>query len=257
MREFMNKALFGIGLGNTGWYSGCEKAPSKIHNFLNRYCPDIFNIAKYESISFNPGISTEMKLEMIYQKYSKLYNKYDKILSIGGDHLISYPILKYLCEKKEVTYLYLDAHLDFFNDKPFYNWNIAKRITKLDSKVINIGFRNILDESTNGEVACIPIIEDFNIKNIMEELNSIMSKNNNIYLSIDVDILEPLIFPYINSPVPCGILPRELSFLVKNLMNEYSIIGIDINEYNPLIDQSEIGLNYVRSLIDFIFHYWS
>ena len=252
----MKKILFGIGLGGTGWTSGCEKAPNVIKSLIDRYCPDVYSIAEYKSIYFNPGISTENKLEQIYLKYSEISKKYDKILSLGGDHLISYPIVKCLFEKQKITYVYLDAHLDYYDDKPCFNWNVVKKISDLGVNVINIGFRSFLDEKISNEIKCIPIIGDFDSKEIVNKIQNIIAEDELIYLSVDLDILDPLVFPFVNSPVSCGLLPRDLFFIIKTLIEDYSIIGIDINEFNSQKDNQEMGNHLIRFLVDYILNEW-
>ncbi len=254
----MEKKIFGISLGGTGWTSGCENAPNVIKLLIDNYCPDLYNIAKYHSIYFDPGISTEKKLKKIYDKYSELVKNNEKVLSLGGDHLISFPIVKKLSENiGKFKYVYLDAHLDLFDDTPYYNWNVARKIKDLGIDVFNIGFRNFIDEKKFNCIENIPINFEFNSKIISDKIKQMLgNKDEKIYLSIDLDILDPLIFPYVNSPVSCGLLPRELFFIIKELVANYSIIGIDINEYNPINDHQNTGNHFIRFIIDYILNKW-
>lgn len=253
----MKTTIFGIELGNTGWTNGCENAPEIINKAIKEYCPDLYNTTKYESIGFQPGLSTEYKLSQIEIKYKILLTQNERILSVGGDHLISYPLLKVLSEeKKDIVYIYLDAHHDFYDDEPFYNWNVARKIKNIGVKVVNIGFRNFLDEKIEQGMNCIPFKYDFDLNNFKKELAYFIKKDKTIYFSIDLDILEPLIFPHVNSPVSCGILPRELFQIIEHVLTSYKPNFIDICEYNPQKDLAGTGKEFVRSVIDFIMQNW-
>jgi arginase family enzyme len=202
-----------------------------------------------------PGTAIEDSIDKVFQKYNELNHEKYRFLSVGGDHIISYPILK-CYQTTGVVYIYLDAHMDLYNDERPYNWNVAAQIQRMGIETVNIGFRNHTLEKS-GSNKTIFLGNNFQANNIIRTLNKIVNKKIPIYLSIDADILEPLFFPYVNSPVPCGLLPKDLMAVIVEILEKYEIvIGIDINEYNPQMDHAGHGAHFIAYLIELAFLNW-
>jgi arginase family enzyme len=196
-------------------------------------------------------------LKTIYEKHGDLKERYDKILALGGDHTVSFPIVKAFLDNQPLTYLYFDAHLDYYKDSSeCYNWNVVEKIQSSGVEVINVGFRDILDCTDQADLKIIPIIENFKLRHIIDQIRQLIPNDRRVYVSIDLDILDPLIFPYVNSPVQGGLLSRELLSIVNEVLSEFRPIGIDIVEYNPMKDPSDTGAHFVRYLVDYILQKW-
>ena len=138
--------ILNVCLGNTGWTPVCELAPEKVKHLIHKYSPDLLTHFGYETIAFPPGLATETMLKTIYEKHGDLKEGYDKILALGGDHTVSFPIVKAFLDNQPLTYLYFDAHLDYYKDSSeCYNWNVVEKIRSSSVEVINVGFRDFLD----------------------------------------------------------------------------------------------------------------
>ncbi len=145
-------------------------------------------------------------------------------LIIGGEHTISLPFIKALRPK---TVLLFDAHADLFdsyNGKRISYATVSRRISELVDKVFIVGVRDLtiseaefLNNNDN-----IHLIDFSDIK----RLNGI----NDLYVSVDLDVLDPIYCPSVSTPVPGGV---SYSFLVKVLnkvLLNNNLVGLDFTE---------------------------
>ncbi len=180
--------------------------------------------------SSEEDISTDIYTIIEYTKKKK-----KKFLMIGGAHTYTYYTVKY---SKPSLLLMLDAHLDLkdkymgstFNNATFLR-NIIKE--KLVEKVIVIGARGFEEEeyifAKENNVEIITRKDD-HLKLMKNKLQTFDS----IYVSIDLDHLDPLYMPHVSYPEPLGMKPED-TFNVLKILSEYhkKVIGADIMEYSP------------------------
>ncbi len=200
--------------------------------------------------------SPEITYNSIFRKIKDIttQNSSLKYLFLGGDHLITYFSLKALNEvfHKPVGILYLDAHPDLYpeyNGNPYSHACVLQRIideTAIQpNKIIQIGIRA---STPNQQRFC----ESKNIRSISvanylsntgqfskEYFQEAFTDVEGVYLSIDLDVLDPAFAPGVGNPEPGGLSTRNL----VNLINQFQglpLLGFDIVEYCPLFDHSNI-----------------
>ena len=94
-------------------------------------------------------------------------------------------------------------------------------------------------------------IQEYGTKKIVKKIiqTCINKSNNNIYISIDLDCLDPAFAPGVSVPTPCGINPLELIFFIKQILTKKKIIGCDIVELSPSFDINNITANFAARLV--------
>lgn len=181
---------------------------------------------------------------------------------LGGDHSITYPIVKGLIDKKEIDIIHFDAHLDFKDNivgLKYTNSSPIKRISELSfiNNITSIGIRGIRvaeedykDAINNGnKIITSYQLQKSGVKSILEGL----SYSYNTYVTIDIDVLDPSIAPGTGSPEPEGLSFTQLRKLLKDITNNTNIIGFDIVEVNPQLDVSDLtSLTAARIIIEFL-----
>lgn len=160
------------------------------------------------------------------------------IVSIGGEHTISIGIIEALIKHhKDLSVLSIDAHADLRNKYMNNSYSHActnRRIMEICPVVI-AGIRSISKEEIDfmnkskqnafwGKDALL------NIKKIISLLT------DTVYISIDVDILDPSIMPSTGTPEPDGWSWSELSLLVREIVKNKRIVGLDFVELSPFKD---------------------
>jgi agmatinase len=216
----------------------------------------IFDAGNVE-ISSNDAITSRKEiLSTLAQIYDSKKNQ--RFLFLGGDHLITYFSFYSLSElaffrEKKSGIIYLDAHPDLYYQ---YKGNlyshacVLRRIldqTKIDPKnIIQIGIRASTKEQR--EFVLNSGIKTFYKKqllerksiDIVEEIKDKLSESvEKIYLSIDLDILDPAFAPGLGNPEPGGLTTRELINFIQEL-SDLPISVFDVVELSPTYDQSNI-----------------
>ncbi|MCL2143501.1 MAG: agmatinase [Methanomassiliicoccaceae archaeon] len=164
-------------------------------------------------------------------------------VAIGGEHSVTSPIVK---QYGSVSVISVDAHLDSrdeFMGSPYSHACVMRRcsdIVGIDN-VFVLGVRSISEEELDRDDV-IPHITSYDItekgmqKAIDIALDSV--KNEKIYLTIDIDGIDPAFAPGTGTPEPFGLLPID----VKRLMNAIGerLVGMDVVEISPPYDHSNV-----------------
>jgi len=215
--------------------------------------------------------NVEKNLEVIEFFIYNLYKKKEDIIPImiGGDHFCTYPIVKAIVnhfkKKEEFGVLIFDSHLDFYEewDKGVYSHaTISHRIYDLDyinrKNLLIVGTRDIdipeLEIANKENITYINAykIIDLGLGLYTNKIIDFFKKNNikNLYVSIDIDVLDPSIAPGTGFAIPGGFSYRELWQILKEMSSHFNILGFDLVEVAPNLDlQNNITCNLAAKLI--------
>ncbi len=173
----------------------------------------------------------------------KLILKGKKVISMGGEHLISYPIIKAFKRKfKEIVVIHVDAHSDLantFRGESFSHATVMRRVAELIGfeNLFQLGIRSLLKEDKilpkRKENMCM-----FNLDKAEKFLEE--AGDRPIYLSLDLDVLDPSILPGTGTPEPGGVDFKELLRFIL-LLKDYRVAGADIVELSPHYDTSGVS----------------
>lgn len=252
-RPVLVKVPFINGLGKT---KGCEISPDKIVNTIPEiWCneslkpikktEEIFNIKKINVFNENASKS----IEAIFNESKKIFSEKSKqkIIFLGGDHSISFPITNAFnsCFKNS-AFIILDAHADCMKpiQEPTHEEWLRALIekTKVNPRnIFIIGLRNIYKDELcflkQKKIKYFTTKDFFENRNKIEkELKKFMKKFKNIYLSLDIDLIDPVFTPGISYEEPCGLTSREGLSLFQKIISNKNIKAIDINEVNSFND---------------------
>ena len=163
-----------------------------------------------------------------------------KVLTLGGDHSVTYPILKAYGQKyAKIDILHIDAHPDLYHDyegDPYSHACPFARImeNQLAVKLVQVGIRTL-----NPHQAAQA--EKFQVEmHQMKDLDftKISTFDNPLYISLDLDGIDPAFAPGVSHQEPGGLTSRQVIDLIQNIDQE--IIGADIVEYNPNNDLNKM-----------------
>jgi len=162
-------------------------------------------------------------------------------ISIGGDHSISSDIIKSISKKLgPISLVYFDAHPDFIGStQNYYGSVFYDSLSYINLKSsLQIGIRTPeQEEIENLKKYNVTVITPLDIvKNgIVETEKAVMSKiGKNVYVSFDMDVIDPAYAPGVSVPVPMGLRNTEAIYLLKLLAKR--AIGVDIMEVCPDYD---------------------
>ena len=163
-----------------------------------------------------------------------------KVLSLGGDHSITYPIIRAFAERyPKLTILHIDAHPDLYDELDGNRFSHAcpfARIMEmgleagLALRLVQVGIRTATPhQRQQAQVFGVEMIE---MRNWHDGLR--FAFDGPTYLSLDLDALDPAFAPGVSHHEPGGFSVRELLGLLRNLQAD--LVGADIVELNPLRD---------------------
>jgi agmatinase len=241
--------VFGVPFDSTHSYKpGCRFGPDVIRNAFNNI--EIFQPefgVDLETVSINDlgnakhtVVATEM-LEMVENITNELKRQNKQIIILGGEHLIT--LGSFTCFPKDTGYVVFDAHYDLRDQYADIKLSHAAYLRRIVEKrgsenIIHVGARAFVKEE-------LAFLMEHNIATISDKeirngdgakfLKDITSTFDNLYLSIDLDVLDPAFAPGVGNPEAVGISSRELYDLVTTLQNK-KIVAADIVEFNPTYD---------------------
>ncbi|MDJ0764711.1 MAG: agmatinase [Myxococcota bacterium] len=184
---------------------------------------------------------------------------------LGGDHSISFPIVRGF-SNFPLHVIQFDTHMDLLDDfvgLKYTHANQMRRIVELEHvhSLTQIGIRGLLNNPNWYDETVKKKSRYFTAEDIDNEgVDSIISKirnSDNIYLTIDIDCLDPSIAPGTGTPEPGGLSYRQLKRLLQACPTKGRIVGIDLVEVNPLMDQSgrtaQVASRLILDLLGSIF----
>lgn len=192
----------------------------------------------------------------IYEAISELKSNNILPLSLGGEHLISYGILKAL-DIENTTIIHFDAHMDLRNEymgEKYSHATVMHRIFDLNPKeIIQIGIRSCSEYEML--FANENQISYFTSYDVDQDINMVMECIKNVkgplYISLDVDVLDPAYAPNVSTPSPCGITPFQLESLIHCLKGK-EVIGFDLVEVASAKIGDITSINGAKAIYDFL-----
>ena len=180
-------------------------------------------------------------------------------ITIGGDHSITSIILQAVNEALDgdkVSLIYFDAHPDFVSStRNYYGSVITDSSNYIDfKKSVLIGTRaaeqeELLNASKRGLEIVTPLdILEVGINHVVEKIIS-KCKSNKVYLSIDLDCMDPGVAPGVSVPAPGGLFPLDLIYLIKKITENLQVVGMDIVELSPDYDINQNTANHAARIL--------
>lgn len=190
-----------------------------------------------------PFGNPEKALNMLYDFTSELVLDEKVPMMIGGEHLVSLPVIKACAEEySNLVVLHFDAHADVRNEymgEELSHATVMRRVSEIvaPEKIYQYGIRSGTREefewSKNNTnfypLTCRSFIDEFDI-----------DKDTPVYVTIDLDVLDPSIFSGTGTPEPGGIDFHEMMDIIIKL-KDYHIVGADIVELSPHYDNSGVS----------------
>ncbi|SHJ72900.1 agmatinase [Tepidibacter formicigenes] len=203
-----------------------------------------------------PFGNKEKSLDLIYEYTKDILNNNKKPFMIGGEHLVSLSPIKALHEKyPDLVILHFDAHTDLREDymgEKLSHATVIKRAWDLlgDNRIYQFGIRSGLREEFKWSNEGHTYLNKFDTSTLKDVIEII--KDKPIYITIDLDILDPSIFPGTGTPEPGGITFKEMLDSIK-LMSNLNIVGADVVElapdYDPTGVSTAVACKVIRELM--------
>lgn len=188
---------------------------------------------------FDYGNMTRGEIDEVYDKI--LVDSKTPIL-IGGDHSITKHVIKAISNTVgKISLVYFDAHPDFISSTTNYYGSVFYDILpNIDiTTSIQIGIRTPEQEEIDNLAKYdVSVITPFDIieKGVKQVTEQILNKiGKNVYISVDMDCIDPSFAPGVSVPVPMGLQSLDVMYMIKSIIKR-GIVGMDIMEVCPQYD---------------------
>ncbi len=263
-------AVFGIPFdGGVSFRSGAKDAPRALREITYTIAPTTEYFESLKGLSIHDiGDIEERDRDEVFKKAEEL--TFDLVKSdvfftmIGGDHSTTIPVLMGIDRALDESFgiIHIDAHFDLcnaLNNDVLSHGSTERRALELknvpDSEsIFFLGIRSIEEDEyefmSNNKINVINAV-DFNrlgVDNVLIKVKEKMSRFKKIYMTIDIDCLDPAYAAGTGTPQFGGLTSRELLNLLKGLF-DLPIIGFDVVEVAPRLDPSLTALFAARKII--------
>lgn len=235
--------------GTSSFRPGSRFGPPAIRNYLygiegwspyqNRDMA-YYSIYDYGDIEIPFG-NTEKTLDIIGDTLNPLFDADKKVISLGGEHLVTYGIIRSLVNYYDnLTIIHFDAHADMRDEymgEKLSHATVIRRAGEITGfeNVYQFGIRSGTKEEWDFSKNYCNFYP-FNLDKFFEVIET-FSEDDPLYVTIDLDVLDPAYFPGTGTPEPAGISTKELLKAILAL-NYKNVVGADIVELSPDYDRS-------------------
>ena len=205
-----------------------------------------------------PTVPTETG-EKITSAVKKILAKKTFPIILGGDHSITFPVIRAF--DVPLTVVHIDAHLDTWNgakgNLDHASWVL--RVAKLPSvkKIVQLGMRGIANDqeaAANAKALGTNVVtcEEIHRRGVSAAIDAI-PRSENIYVTFDVDSMDPTLAPGTGTYEPGGLNFAEIDELMKQIPSKGKLVGLDIVEVNPYRDPSgRTAQTAIRLMVDLL-----
>jgi len=190
-----------------------------------------------------PQGDKQASLQIIEQVLSEILSKKKFPICLGGDHLVTFPIVK---ESRRVHpnlhLVHLDAHTDLSDDylgETLSHSTVIKRIVDIlgTGRLFQIGIRSGTEEEfqTAKKMRSIVSLEQKALRSLVRHL-----KGKPVYITLDLDIFDPSLLPGVGTPEPGGLMFQGFLSLLREL-RPLRVIGFDLVELTPDYDPTQVS----------------
>ena len=261
--------ILGVPFDVTSTYrTGARFAPNairaaslNIETYSFRSGIDVEELRLHDLGDLHVSTSTEQTLEMLERVVKEVLDAGKKPVPIGGEHTITLGVLKGLGEKASKTAVVsFDAHLDLRDEFMGLKLSHTTFMRRIDeqlkpAKIIEVGTRAVCKEEL--EYAKNAGIEFFTTQqirktgseNIAKQLKEKLAKYTNLYISVDMDVLDPAYSPAVQNPEPDGIEMHTLLDILCNMCDK-RLLGFDVVEVAPNYDQGMSAIQAAKVIFE-------
>jgi agmatinase len=226
---------------NSSYLRGPALAPIRIREALfcessNMWTEDLIDLGDFsgwEVLDDMTLSSQENVSERIEHEIRQLLKKRRRVISLGGDHSITHPIIRAYKEGyQNLNILHLDAHPDLYDEFDGNHYSHACPFARILEeniaiRLVQVGIRTMDGHQyEQAKRFGVEVIEMKNIGKIGQ-----IKFDGPVYLSLDLDCLDPAYAPGVSHHEPGGMSTREVLGIIRNFKGR--LVGADIVEYNP------------------------
>ena len=201
---------------------------------------EVYKLGIHTLSEFAPRETPELMMDSLYGRTKELLDSEKFVCMLGGEHSVSAPVIRAHAERfHNMSVLQIDAHADLrdeYDGTPHSHASIMARVVNdLRIPSVQVGIRSISADEARSLNTGLPT-KIFWAKDIVGRTDwierAVDSLTENVYLTIDIDGLDPSLVPTTGTPEPGGLGWYETLALIRTLARKRRIIGMDLVEFS-------------------------
>ncbi|MDK3018571.1 agmatinase [Pseudodonghicola flavimaris] len=205
---------------------------------------EALSIVDYGDCSFDSG-RPEGVPDEITAAAAEVVQTGTALMSFGGDHFVTYPLLKaHVARHGPLSLIHFDAHTDTWADEPgridhgTMLWHAAREGLVDPSHSVQVGIRTHNDDTLGFNIIDAVEVHRTGPAAVAEKIRQIVGARK-AYLTFDIDVLDPSAAPGTGTPVIGGLSTFQAQEILRSISG-VNLVGMDLVEVAPAYDQSEI-----------------
>jgi agmatinase len=205
---------------------------------------DSLSVIDWGDCLFDPGRPEQIP-QVLEKQFSTILDKNVATLAIGGDHFVTYPILKAHAKKHgKLSLIHFDAHCDTWRDEEgridhgTMFFHAAQQGIVDPQRSAQVGIRTHNSESHGFNVFDADLVRKQGVSETIKNIREVVG-DNPCYLTFDIDCLDPSCAPGTGTPVVGGLQTAEALEILRGLAG-INIVGMDLVEVSPNYDVGQI-----------------
>ncbi|MBI5675770.1 MAG: agmatinase [Nitrospirae bacterium] len=249
----------------SSWLKGSAKGPQAIIDASKNM--ELYDIETNSEV-YKKGLHTLKALTAdtskkmiadVYRQTKKLIKDDKFVVTLGGEHTVSLGAIMAHAELfGNFSILHLDAHSDrrdTYEGNRYSHACVMERAGKFTKEIISVGIRS-MDSSELKNIDQRKIFYASDIYQGRDWINKAVGMlSDNVYVTIDIDVLDPSIMPSTGTPEPGGMGWYEILALLKSVSEKKRVVGFDVVEFLPSENKSPdfLAAKLIYKLLSFIF----
>ena len=263
-----NYVILGVPFDVTSTYrTGARFAPNaireaslNIETYSFRANIDMENVNLHDLGDLNVTGDTHETLKRVEQVVKELFDAEKVPVLIGGEHTITLGAARAV--GKNVAILDFDAHLDLRNE--YLNQKVShttfmRRIKEQvkPTKIVEVGTRAVCKEElsyakkTGIDFVTTQQIRKYSVEQTSKKIKNLLKDAKEIYLTVDLDVLDPAFAPAVQNPEPDGLCTHMLYDLLHEVCDE-RIVAFDVVEVAPHFDHGVTAIQAAKTIFEIL-----
>jgi len=230
--------------GTSTWLKGADKGPAALlEASANMEVYDVETDSEVHKVGIHtmPAVmensSPEVMVDAVYSRVKELLKKKKFPIVIGGEHSVSIGAIQAVASHfNDLTILQFDAHADMRQEYEGSKNNHACVMARARevAPIVQVGIRSMSVEERE-DIQPDRVFYASHIHEHKTWMYELLNKlTRNVYITIDLDVLDPSIMPSTGTPEPGGLLWYQILEILKTVSEQVNIVGFDVVELRPL-----------------------
>ncbi|MCM8817095.1 MAG: agmatinase [Candidatus Omnitrophica bacterium] len=183
--------------------------------------------------------SAPKMMKKIAKTAEKIIEKDKFLITLGGEHSISFPVVKeYQKKYPNLKVIHFDAHADLrmeYEGSKSSHASVIRRISELGCEIFSFGIRSLSKEEADdlAKLKNVHINFAYNCRNqdLIDKAANL--PQGNYYITIDIDCFDPSVVPDTGTPEPGGLTWYEVTGFLRKFIESHNVVGADLVELAP------------------------